>query len=95
MIIDDESLANIRQQLNKTIETFYKYFCSKCNAAYFCYKIRLKKDLLQISPPIRLNEYLEYMGSPRGSWASGESGGISRLNVDKVNSLCDLVAERE
>ena len=35
------------------------------------------------------------MGSPRGSWASGESGGTSRLNVDEVNSLCDLVAERE
>ena len=35
------------------------------------------------------------MGPPRGSWASGESGGTSRLNVDEVNSLCDLVAERE
>ena len=26
---------------------------------------------------------------------SGESGGTSRLNVDEVNSQCDLVAERE
>ena len=25
----------------------------------------------------------------------GESGGTSRLNVDEVNSQCDLVAERE
>ena len=35
------------------------------------------------------------MGPPRGSWASGESGGTSRLNVDEVNGQCDLVAERE
>ena len=35
------------------------------------------------------------MGPPRGSWASGESGSTSRLNVDEVNNLCDLVAERE
>ena len=34
-------------------------------------------------------------GPPQASWASGESGGTSRLNVDKVNSQCDLVAERE
>ena len=53
------------------------------------------KDLLKISPPIQLNEYLEYMGSPRAAWASGESGGISRLNVDEVNGQCDLIAERE
>ena len=34
------------------------------------------------------------MGSPRGSWASGESGGTSRLNADEVSIPCDLVAER-
>ena len=34
-------------------------------------------------------------GPPQASWASGESGGTSRLNVDTVNSQCDLVAERE
>jgi hypothetical protein len=26
---------------------------------------------------------------------SGESGGIGRLNVDRVNSQCDPIAERE
>ena len=34
------------------------------------HKVSLHKiylDLLKISPPIRLNEYLEYMGSPRAA----------------------------
>ena len=35
------------------------------------------------------------IGPPRGSWASGESGGTSRLNADVVSSQFDLVAERE
>ena len=37
----------------------------------------------------------ERSGAPQSSWVCGESGGISRLNVDAVNSQCDLVAERE
>ena len=35
-----------------------------------------------------------FMGAPRTSRVSGESGGTSRLNV-AYNIHCDLVAERE
>ena len=34
-------------------------------------------------------------GPPRGSWLSGESGGIGRLNDDAVISQCASIAERE
>ena len=45
-----------------------------------------------------VNKFIHHMyimGSPRTSRVSGESGGIGRLNVDRVNSQCDPIAERE